>query len=394
MKTDVLIVGAGHAGVALAAELRRVRYPGEITLINAENALPYHRPPLSKAWLTGATDADSGWLQPADFFAANAIAMLPDTEIVDLDPNGRIARSSSGESITFSHAVLATGALARPVPAPGASEVNLLQLRDVSDAAKLKATLTHGSRLAIIGGGFIGLEVAATASQLGADVTVMERDHRLLPRLASPDLSSYLAELHRGRGVEILLSTEVVQVQSSNRDAIDIHLGSGASREFDHVLGAVGAIANDSLARSAGLKCSDGVIVDDHGRTSATGVFAIGDVARRPLGAFGETVRLESVHNANEQARIVAATITGGAAPAVATPWFWSDQYETKLQIAGLMPAKATAEVVGDQATGSFALLHRVGDQLVCVEAINRAREFAIGRRQIAKDVERLAVSA
>ncbi|MGW5876682.1 NAD(P)/FAD-dependent oxidoreductase [Nocardiopsis terrae] len=389
-RTDVLIVGAGHAGVSAATELRRAGFSGTITLVNDEDVVPYHRPPLSKAWLKGEIDADSNWLQPHAFFSTQHIDLLSSTSITELDTSNRLAHTSDGAVVGYTDAIIATGAAARPLTFPGAGEVPLPHLHDVADAARLKSALTQGSRLAIIGGGFIGLEVAATATHFGASVCIIERDTRVLGRLASVGLSRYLTELHRGHGVEVLVDAEVIDVSRTTSGDVEVSLSEGPRRVVDHVLVAIGALPNDELARAAGLECDNGVLVDGSGRTSDAHVYAIGDVARRPLDPFAESARLESVHNANEQGRIVAAAITGQQQPGTATPWFWSDQYDRKLQIAGLLPSAPETELRSDPESGSFALLHRKDGRLVCVEAVNSAREFALGRRQIAADVAAL----
>ncbi len=383
----MLIVGAGHGGISAASELRRAGFGGQVTVINGEAAQPYHRPPLSKAWLKGDVDEESAWLQPPSFFESQNIQMRSGTEVVELDATNRLAALGDGSTIEFEHAILATGALVRPLPATDGDTPTLLQLRDAADAAVLKDLIRSRGRFAIVGGGFIGLEVAATAQLLGADVCVIERERRLLARLASEPLSKHLAVLHATRGVDIRLGTDLSGISSGAGGKASVTLGVDAPLAFDHVLVAIGAVPNDALARSAGLECADGIIVDAGGRTSEHHIFAIGDVARRPLGRYAESVRLESVHNANEQARIVAAEITGTQPPVISTPWFWSDQYDSKLQIAGLLPSDCITELRGDPASGSFALLHRVDGRLRCVEAVNSSREFALGKRQIAADL-------
>lgn len=391
--TDVLIIGAGHSGVAAAAELRRAGFAGTITLVNGEQITPYHRPPLSKGWLKDGVTEVTGSLQAPNFFADQSIDLYSGDYVVSLDAGERVAYFSDGRALSFTDAVLATGALPRPLPGPAPDGVTLLSLRDATDAATLKACLTASSRLAIIGAGFIGLEVAATARHLGAEVCVIEREERVLARLASPELSEHLARLHSAHGVEILVRSSVERMTATTDSRASITIDSAPPRTVDSVLVAIGAIPNDSLAQAAGIACGNGVLVDNRGRTSEPHVFAIGDVARRPLHPYAESMRLESVQNATEHARIVAAEIAGTEAPRPAVPWFWSDQYDWKLQVAGLLPQSPVTELRGDPESGSFALLHRVDGRLLCVEAVNSSREFALGRRQIAIDVARAAQS-
>ncbi|MFB2587048.1 NAD(P)/FAD-dependent oxidoreductase [Herbiconiux liukaitaii] len=387
---DVLIIGAGHSGVAVATELRRAGFPGTVALANAETIEPYHRPPLSKAWLSSDAAEESGWLQPPGYFTSNSIDIVP-VAVVGLEVEGRRAEFADGSAIDFGDAIIATGALAREIPLPVTPEVPFLSLRDGADARRLRDLLKPGSHLAVIGAGFIGLEVAATARRLGASVTVIEREPRVLARLASQELSDYLTSLHRGHGVDILLATDVLAIHATESGARIAVSGresvSAGDVLADNVLVAIGAVPNDALARGAGIECAGGILVDDAGRTSALHVFAVGDVARRPLPPFAELARLESVHNANEHARIVAAGLAGVPAPAPAVPWFWSDQYDRKLQVAGLLPPESEVTVVGEVSAGAFALEHRVAGRLVCVEAVNASKEFALGRRQIAKEL-------
>lgn len=380
-----MIIGAGHAGVGLAAELRQLGFSGSVTLVNGEDAVPYHRPPLSKAWLKGEADDSSTSLRAADFYTENDIDLLTNTRITELDVRTRTARTSRGDVISFGDAVIATGATARPLAIAGPDSTDVWSLRDASDARRLKRELAPGKRIGIIGGGFIGLEVAATAVHLGAAATVIERDERLLSRVASEGLSEYLRSLHTSRGVDLRLGAQVTSLTRPRDGVSSVEIHSQTPLEFDLLLSAVGAIPDDRLARDAGVDCNNGVIVDADGQTSADHIYAIGDVASRPLPHHVGHVRLESVHNANEQARIVAAKLLGVPGPQATTPWFWSDQYDRKLQIVGLLPPERTTIERTDPDSGAFALFHLADGRLACVEAVNSSREFAFGRRAIAK---------
>ena len=393
--TKVLIIGAGHAGGSVAAFLRQYGHDGPIVLAGQEDAPPYQRPPLSKAWLKGEADLEALLLRPLSFYAEQNIDFRPGTVAVSVDPEAKTVAFHDGSSESYDLLVLATGSTARKLPVPGGDHPDLLELRTLKDAERLKAVLGAGKRLAVVGGGYVGLEAAASARALGAEAVVIERAARVLARVASETLSAFFTRQHRARGVEILTGAEVTAVA---RDGVT--LADGSVVRADAVLVGVGALACDGLARSAGLLCDDGVVVDDQARTSDPAVFAVGDMTRRPIPALGPVHagrrhRLESVPNALEQAKQAAAAIVGRPGPAAEVPWFWSDQYEYKLQIAGL-PFDADRQVVrGDPGAGGFAVFHLAGDRVVCVEAVNAPPEFMAGKQLIAKatpvDVEKLA---
>ncbi|MBN9466617.1 FAD-dependent oxidoreductase [Brevundimonas sp.] len=389
--TKVLIIGAGHAGGSVAAFLRQYGHEGPIVLTGEEDAPPYQRPPLSKAWLKGEADLEALLLRPLSFYAEQNIDFRPSTVAVSVDAEAKTVAFHDGSSETYDLLVLATGSTARKLPVPGGDHPELLELRTLKDAERLKAVLGPGRRLAVVGGGYVGLEAAASARALGAEAVVIERAPRVLARVASETLSTFFTAQHRARGVEIVTGAEVTAVAKDG-----VTLADGSVVRADAVLIGVGAMASDGLARSAGLRCDDGVVVDDQARTSDPAVFAVGDMTRRPIPVHGGLHhRLESVPNALEQAKQAAAAIVGRPGPAPEVPWFWSDQYEFKLQIAGL-PFDADRQVVrGDPTTGGFAVFHLNGDRIVCVEAVNAAPEFMAGKQLIGKgtpvDATRLA---
>lgn len=379
--TKVLIIGAGHAGGSVAAFLRQYGHEGPIVLAGEEDAPPYQRPPLSKAWLKGEADLEALLLRPLSFYAEQNIDFRPSTVAVSVDAEAKTVAFHDGSSETYDLLVLATGSTARKLPVPGGDHPELLELRTLKDAERLKAVLGPGRRLAVVGGGYVGLEAAASARALGAEAVVIERAPRVLARVASETLSTFFTTQHRARGVEIVTGAEVTAVAKDG-----VTLADGSVVRADAVLIGVGAMASDGLARSAGLRCDDGVVVDDQARTSDPAVFAVGDMTRRPIPVHGGVHhRLESVPNALEQAKQAAAAIVGRPGPAPEVPWFWSDQYEFKLQIAGL-PFDADRPVVrGDPTTGGFAVFHLNGDRIVCVEAVNAAPEFMAGKQLIGK---------
>ena len=381
----VLIIGAGHAGGSAAALLRQYGFEGEVVMAGAEPSPPYQRPPLSKAWLNGEADLDGLLLRPVSYYAEQAIDFRPDSLATAIDRAARTVTFADGVVETWDVLVLATGSRARKLPIPGADRPDLIELRTLGDAERLKGQLGPGRRLAVVGGGYVGLEVAASARSLGAEVVVIERMDRVLARVASPELSAFFTTLHEGHGVSIRLSAEVAALEAGG-----VRLSDGSLVEADVTLVGVGAVADDQLAHDAGLACdrehTGGILVDGFARTSDPAIFAIGDVTRHPIPVHGGIMhRLESVPNALEQARQFACAMTDRPPPAPEVPWFWSDQYDVKLQIAGL-PFEADRRILrGSTANHSFAVFHLKGETIVSVEAVNAAPEFMMGRQMIGR---------
>ena len=388
----VVIVGAGHAGGAAAGFLRQYGYTGEITLVGAEPYLPYQRPPLSKAWLKSEASLDDLYLRGENFYADQSITTRLETHCEAIDLSGHAVVLPGGERVVYNHLILATGSKARPCAIPGAGHVPHHVLRTLDDAETLKAALTNGRRIGLIGAGYVGLEVAASARKLDCEVTVFERESRILSRVASPQLSDFFTRIHMDRGVKIVTQAMITELSLGDGDAKRVHLGDGSVHAFDLILIGIGALPADDLAQAAGLLCglsgSGGIFVDEQARTSAADIFAIGDVTSRTLPFYNGRFRLESVPNALEQAKQAAAAITGYRAPTVETPWFWSDQYEFKLQIAGLLQPDTRAILRGDPATWAFSIFHLDGqNRLRAVESANRPADFMAAKLLIAKGV-------
>ncbi|MEW6392035.1 MAG: FAD-dependent oxidoreductase [Pseudomonadota bacterium] len=381
----VVIVGAGHAGGSAAAFLRQYGHEGRIVLIGDEPLLPYQRPPLSKAWLKGEADADSLALKPADWYGENNVFLRLSGVAERINRSAKTVTLASGEAISYDFLILATGARARQLPIPGADLAGVLALRTAADAELLKHALGLGKRLAVIGGGYVGLEAAASARALGAEVVVVERESRVLARVACETLSTFFQDYHRARGVAFELNAGVEAFEGADNHIRGVRLSDGRLLPCDVALVGVGAIPNDELAKDAGLATANGVVVGLDARTDDPAIFAIGDVAHRPLPLYERQFRLESVPNALEQAKQAASAILGRPGPAPEVPWFWSDQYDLKLQIAGL-PFEADRQVVrGDVAAAKFAVFHLKGDLLQAVEAVNAPPEFMAGKQLIAK---------
>jgi len=382
----VVIAGAGHAGGSAAAFLRQYGWKGEIILVGEEAILPYQRPPLSKAWLKGEATAESLALRPARFYAQQNITLRLDTRVAALHRATKAVALADGSEQGYDHLILALGARPRRLAIPGSDLAGVLALRGTRDADALQAALQPGRRIAIIGGGYIGLEVAAVARALGAAVTVIEREARVLARVAGTDLSAFLAAAHAGHGVEILLDADVEAIVGTAGALAGVQLRDGRVIAADSVLVGIGAIPNDDLARAAGLACHHGITVDLLARTDDPAIHAIGDCTHRPLPLYGRTGRLESVPNAIEQAKQAAADICGRAAPPDEVPWFWSDQYHLRLQMAGLAFDTTQAILRGDPAAGSFTVFHLdAEDRVMAVEAVNAPADFMAGRLLVAQ---------
>jgi 3-phenylpropionate/trans-cinnamate dioxygenase ferredoxin reductase subunit len=382
----IVIAGAGHAGGSVAAMLRQLGWQGAITLVGDEPLPPYQRPPLSKAWLKGEATAESLALRPAKFYPDATIDLRLQTRVTAIDPAAKTVSLSDGGMLSYDTLILALGARARRLHLAGADLEGVLELRSAADADRLKAALRPGAKLAVIGGGYIGLEAAASARALGAEVTIVERESRVLARVACPILSDFFQTFHRAQGVTIEVNAQVAALEGVDGHVTGVRLGDGRLIPCDAALVGVGAVANEELAAQAGLRCQNGIVVDLDARTSDPAIFAIGDCTSRPLPLYERSGRLESVPNALEQAKQAASAICGKPAPAPEVPWFWSDQYDLRLQIAG-MPFDAVEIVIrGDVAAGKFALFHLTADGTVqAVEAVNASTEFMGGRRIIAK---------
>jgi len=385
LNARVVIVGAGHAGGSAASFLRQYGHTGPIVLIGDEPLLPYQRPPLSKGWLKGEADADSLSLKPAEWYAENGVSLRLGGVVTGIDRVERVVHLASGEACSYDDLILATGARARMLAIPGADLAGVMALRTAADAELLKNALGPGKRLAVVGGGYVGLEAAASARALGAHAMIIEREARVLARVACPVLSTFFQDYHTARGVAFELNAGVEAFVGENGRVTGVRFSDGRIVACDAVLVGVGAIPNDDLAKAAGLDCANGVVVDLEARTGDARIFAIGDVSQRPLPLYERQVRLESVPNALEQAKQAAAAIVGRAGPVPEVPWFWSDQYDLKLQIAGL-PFDADRIIVrGDVAAAKFAVFHMKGDLIQAVEAVNAPPEFMAGKQLIAK---------
>ncbi|MFT4095972.1 MAG: FAD-dependent oxidoreductase [Rhodoblastus sp.] len=380
----IVIVGAGHGGVQAAASLREEGYAGPIVLVSDDPNAPYQRPPLSKAFIKGEATAESLVLRGPAYYADKQIDLRLGESVAEIDCARRVARLASGASLAYGHLVLATGAIARPASFSGAELDGVLALRDIRDAAQLKAKLEDARHVVVIGAGFIGLEFAATAAAKGADVQVVEVAPRVMGRAVSQTVSDFYADAHRAFGVKLHLGAGVTSIEGADGRASAVHLSDGRRLPADLVLIGIGILADERLAAAAGLAVDNGIVVDEALTTSDPHVSAIGDCCAHPNVYAGRRFRLESVQNATDQARVVARKLTGKAAHYDALPWFWSDQGDLKLQIAGLNMGCDTFVTRGDPASRSFSVFGFSGGRLRVVESVNRAADHMVARRLIA----------
>ncbi|MBF6079550.1 NAD(P)/FAD-dependent oxidoreductase [Nocardia beijingensis] len=386
---NVVVVGASHAGVQLADRLRAEGYTGEITLISHESHLPYQRPPLSKAWLKGEASTDSVLLRDPAHYADQKIELITGTRVEQLErvPGGvEVWFSRRGERQTrrFDQLVLATGARARRLTLPGADHPDVLVLRDLDHARSLAARVQAGP-IVVIGGGFVGLEVAATARALGAEVTVIEAGERLLARAVGPDTAATLLAAHRAMATEVVLGAAPAEILHGDNGIHAVRLDDGREIPAATVLVGIGAQARTELAEQLGLECDGGVVVDERCRASDGWTLAIGDCTTHVSGA-GSRYRLESVDNAVEQANTAAAVLLGRPVPDRAAPWFWSDQGDQKLQITGLIGGHTSMLVrVDPERPRRRVALYFAGAALVAAECLNSPADFVALRSALGR---------
>ncbi|MFO1068676.1 MAG: FAD-dependent oxidoreductase [Geminicoccaceae bacterium] len=394
MNGRVVVVGAGQAAAQLAISLRQMGHAGPLTLIGDEPEPPYQRPPLSKKYLTGEVAADRAYVKPAGFYAQAGIGLVLGRRVTAIDLAARTVRDDAGAAHPFDSLALCMGTRARRLPLPGAGLDGVCYLRTLADAVRIRALAAEGRPAVVIGGGYIGLEVAASLRQLGCEVTVVEAQPRVLNRVVAEPVSAFFTAEHRARGVAIETGTGIAGLEGEGRVAA-VRGADGRVWPAGLVVVGIGAVPNDELAREAGLAVDNGIVVDACGRTSAPGVWAAGDVTNHPSNLYARRVRLESVHNAMAQAKTVAASMLGRDEAYDEVPWFWSDQYDLKLQIAGLSTGAGQVVLRGEPASRAFSCLYMDDGRLLAVDAINRPSDFIQAKRLIAErrrlDPERCA---
>jgi 3-phenylpropionate/trans-cinnamate dioxygenase ferredoxin reductase component len=386
----VVIVGAGQAGGDLTGALRQQGFSGAITLIGDESYPPYSRPPLSKTFLAGEKTLDSLYLKSSETYARQGITCRYGVGVESIDRDARSVRLFDGTVMCYQHLVLATGGRARRLSLPGANHRNVHYVRTIDDIVGLKEQFLPGKRLLIIGGGYIGLEAASIGIKKELDVTLVEVLPRLLARVTAPELSAFYERAHRARGVKILTGVGVHALQG-DPEVDTVVLSDGARLPIDLLIVGIGIIPNTELAGTADLEIANGIVVDAATRTADPAIYAIGDCSSHDNTFLNRRVRLESVPNASEQARVCAAAICSKPVPHGAVPWFWSDQYDLKLQMVGLSEGYDQIAIRGDLSKESFCVFYLKDGVVISVDAVNRPAEFMVSKKLVA---ERISATA
>ena len=386
---NIVIIGASHAGMAAAAELRRLSQSAHIILLSAESVLPYQRPPLSKAYVSGDMTLESLELRPQPWFDDHRIDLRLETKVEKIDRDAKTLLLSDAITIDYTGLIIATGSTPRYLPeSVGGKLQNVLVMRDLADADALKPLLKPDAKLVVIGGGYVGLEAAAVAAKHGMDVTVVEAAEHILRRVACPQTATYIRDLHEAHGVTVLENRTVAGTSGQGGRVASVELGDGSSLPADVVLVGIGVVPQTQLAHDAGLTIANGIVVDSALRTSDPDIYAIGDVASFPRD--GTHMRVESVQNANDQALVAAANALGGDEKYSAVPWFWSDQYDLKLQMAGLNTGY-TDVVVRKSSETAQSHFYFKDNVFLATDCFNDAASFVVSRRllQMGKTISR-----
>ncbi|MEJ2127388.1 MAG: FAD-dependent oxidoreductase [Woeseiaceae bacterium] len=394
MSKKIIIVGAGHGAGQVVATLKQKKFAGEIVLIGDESYLPYQRPPLSKKFLAGELERKRLLFKPESFYEDPQIDVQLGTRVVHIDRDSRKVFTNHSREYAYDMLVLATGSRVRKINVPGADLAEIHYLRSIADVDAIRPNMRSGKNVAIVGAGYIGLEVAAVCRQHGLNVSVIEMENRVMSRVVSPNVSDYIQLAHTNNGVKLLLSTGVTEFKGRRR-VKRVVTDSEQEIPVDFVIVGVGIEPNTDLAEAAGLEVDNGIVVDDRCQTADDRIYAIGDCTSHPNDIYGRRLRLESVHNALEQAKTAASNICGVETHYCQVPWFWSDQYDMKLQIAGLSEGYDDVVLRGDPANGSFACLYLQDQALIAVDAINSPHDFMQSKALIAAhnklDKEKLA---
>jgi len=379
----VVIIGAGQAGGQAAYSLRLGGFAGGITLVGDEAAPPYQRPPLSKAYLKGELEAERLFLKPLEYYAEHDIALITGDAATAISLGDHAVTLASGRTLAWDKLVIATGARPRKLALLGADLQGVSELRTLADVDRIRRAAVAGARLVVVGAGYIGLEAAAVGAQLGMKVTVLEAMPQVLSRVAGPEIGAFYTRIHREAGTDVRLGVRIDGFEGVGTVS-GVRLAGGEIVPADFVLVGVGVLPNLELALEAGLVCGNGIVVDEAMRTSHRHVFAAGDVAWRPLVHYGREGRLESVHNAIEGGKLAAAAIMGMPPPQVEAPWFWSDQFDLKLQTVGLWTGADQTVVRGDPGTRAFSVFYLKEGRVIAVDAVNSPPEFVVGKKLVA----------
>lgn len=377
-----IIIGASHAGSSLATTLRREGWQGRIILLGDESVLPYHRPPLSKALLSQEKTPDQIEIFKAAVYEKAQVELRLGVSVEKIDRTNRTVLLNSGESIPYDKLALCTGARVRKLDIPGTQLKGVHYLRTLADAQAIQADIKPGGKAVIVGGGYVGLETAASLSKLGMKVTVLEMMNRVLERVTAPELSAYYSDLHQRHGVGIVVDAQALELRGKER-VQQVVCNGGRTLDADLVIIGIGVIPNTELAADAGLEIHNGIVVDECARTGDPDIVAVGDCTFHPNDILGYSLRLESVPNTMEQAKAAAASICGQQKPYHSLPWFWSDQYNVKLQIAGMNRGYDRIVIRGEPSSDHFVAWYLKGDHVLAADCINSPKEFMVAKKII-----------
>ena len=383
----ILIVGGGHAAGQGAASLRQSGYDGELIVVCDEPHIPYQRPPLSKQYLAGEHGLDRVYLRPEAFYQGRGIELRSGRRATEIDVKAKTVVLDDASTLAYDKLLLATGSRVRKLDLPGGALPGIHYLRNIADADNIKADMAQGRRVTIVGGGYIGLEVASVAVQAGLSVTVLEMEDRILKRVASAEMSAFYHALHTDAGVDIRTGASAQHFAGTER-VEQVVCADGTEVASDLVVVGVGVAPNIELAQSAGLTCENGILVDERCATSAPDIYAAGDCTNHPNPILGRRLRLESVPNAMEQSRVAAANLAGQEKVYANVPWFWSDQYDLKLQMVGFSTDGESHVVRGDPAARKFVMFYLKDDVLIAADAVNAPREFMTCRQLVGRSVD------
>ncbi|NNL54916.1 MAG: FAD-dependent oxidoreductase [Woeseia sp.] len=383
----IVIVGGGQAAGQAAASLCQKKFDGKITIIGNENSLPYQRPPLSKQYLAGNFEREHLLIRQAEFYESRNVSVRSGVTVTAIDPGKKTLTTDKDDAVRFDKLLLATGARPKRLDVPGVSLAGIHYLRSVADVDRIRAQLPGAKHLCVVGGGYIGLEVAAVAISAGLEVTVIEAEERVLRRVATPELSAFYRNLHESHGVSIYVNAQVTGFAGDG--AVSAVCCGDDEFPADLVIVGIGIEPNVELAAAAGLACDNGISVDEYCRTSSADIFAAGDCTHHPSPQLQRRLRLESVPNALDQGRVAAVNMLGGNDIHDAVPWFWSDQYGLKLQMVGFAADGEFQILRGDVDANKFAVFHLADGAIVAVDAVNDPQSFMIGKRLFGKEVDR-----
>ena len=387
----MVIIGCGQAGGQAAASLRQEKYEGPITMIGQEPYIPYQRPPLSKQYLSGEQEKEKLSLRQESFYSEKEINLKLETSVLSLDPHNKELQLENGETVTYDKLLVATGGRPRKLEVDGHTLKGIHYLRNIDDVDAIKTQMNTSQNLVIVGGGYIGLEVASVAIKRGLTVSVLEMESRILERVTTEEMSAFYHQLHTDEGVNILTSTQAKAFKGS--ETVESVVCGDHEIPADLVIVGIGILPNTEMAEAAGLETNNGLVVDEHCRTSNEHIFAAGDCTNHPNPILNRRLRLESVPNAMEQGRVAASNMLGGSKSYASMPWFWSDQYEHKLQMVGFSKDSDQSIVRGDMESKSFTVFYLKDDSIIAADSVNNPKEFMASKQLVGKkaSIEALA---